>query len=122
MPVLLDGVAGSVVSTVQPALSLLEKSVIGAVLVVCIGLMIAAIASLIRVQDARVADQKEAGRTLTMTHDKMVDAFGKFKGTLETLSKSEDTTQQGLLQLSKDVTALTGKVDLMIIMGKGDRQ
>lgn len=119
MPVLLDGgAAGLALQTVQPALSVLEKSVIGSVLVIALAGAVAAVVLALRVQNARVADQKEASERLEKTHSKMVEAFGKFKGTLETLSKSEDTTQQGLQQLSRDINGLSGKVDLMMLMGK----
>lgn len=119
MPVLLDGgAAGLALQTVQPALSVLEKSVIGSVLVIALAGAVAAVVLALRVQNARVADQKEASDRLEKTHSKMVEAFGKFKGTLETLSKSEDTTQQGLHQLSRDINGLSGKVDLMMLMSK----
>ena len=119
MPVLLDGgAAGIALQAVQPALSVLEKSVIGSVLVIALAGAVASVILALRVQNARVSDQKEASERLEKTHSKMVEAFGKFKGTLETLTKSEDTTQQGLLQLSRDVNGLSGKVDLMMLMGK----
>ena len=118
MSVLLSG--SGVLEAVQPALTTLEKSVIGAVLIVALGLMVTAVVAMIRIQNARVADQKEASIRLESTHTKMVDAFGNFKITIETLSRAEDTTQQGLQALSREVTALSGKVDLMIAM-RGQR-
>lgn len=117
MPVLLDGA----LETLQPALSILEKSVIGSVLVVALALCVAAIVVLIKVQNARVSDQKEASERLEKTHNKMVEAFGRFKGTLESLERSEETSQQGLQNLSRDVSGLAGKVDLMIAMGGQQR-
>jgi len=117
MPVLLDGgAAGLALQTVQPALTLLEKSVIGSVLVLALAGAIAAVVLALRVQNARVADQKEASERLEKTHSKMVEAFGKFKGTLDSLQKSEETSQQGLTALSREVSGLSGKVDLMIAM------
>lgn len=117
MPVLLDGgAAGVALQTVQPALSVLEKSVIGSVLVIALAGAVAAIILALRVQNARVADQKEASERLEKTHSKMVEAFGKFKGTLDGLQKSGETSQQGLVALSREITGLSGKVDLMIAM------
>ena len=117
---LLDGATGALVGAVQPALSLLEKTVIGAVLMVALALMVAAIIALIKVQNARVDDQKEASKRLESTHSKMVDAFGAFKGTLESLERSEDTTQKALQELGRDISSLVGKVDLLIAL-RGQR-
>ena len=123
MPIFLNGSAAeAAVEAVRPALSVLEKSVIGAVLIVALALMVASIIALIRVQNARVADQKEASERLESSRDKMVEAFGKFKGTLEALERSEDTSQKALQALSRDVSSMSGKVDLLIALrGQGHR-
>lgn len=118
MPVLLDGAASAAVEVVQPALSLLEKTVIGSVLVISLGLMVASIYALIRVQNARVEDQKEASKRLETTHSKMVDAFAQFRRTLESLERSDDASQKALQALNRDINALTGKIDLMIAMDR----
>lgn len=114
MPVLLDGAASTAIKAVQPALSLLEKTVIGSVLVIALGLTVASIWALIRVQNARVEDQKEASKRLESTHSKMVDAFAQFRRTLESLERSDDASQKALQALNRDINSLTGKVDLMI--------
>lgn len=117
MPLLLDGAAAAA-KLVQPALSVLEKSVIGSVLLVSLALCVAAIIALIRVQNARVSDQKEASIRLENTHSKMVEAFGKFKGTLESLERSDEASQYALQALGREVANLAGKIDLMIAMGQ----
>lgn len=117
MPMLLDGSSGDALQLVQPALTLLEKSVIGSVLVLALTGAVAAVILALRVQNARVDDQKEASERLEKTHSKMVEAFGQFKGTLESLEKSEEASQQGIIALGTVVSGLAGKVDLMIALG-----
>lgn len=120
MSVLLDA-ASAAVETVQPALSILEKTVIGSVLVISLGLTVASIYALIRVQNARVEDQKDASRRLETTHTKMVDAFSQFRQTLESLERSDDASQKALQLLNRDISQVTSKIDLMIAMRGGRR-
>jgi hypothetical protein len=100
---------------------MLEKSVIGSVLLLALAAAVASITLALRVQNARVADQKEASERLEKTHTKMVEAFGKFKGTLESLEKSEATSQQVLTSLGREVSGLSGRVDLMIAINGQQR-
>lgn len=119
MPVLLDGGAvGKAVELVQPALTTLDKTVIGALLVISWVISCAAIYVLVKVQNSRVSDQKEASTKLSETHDKMVEGFGKFKGTIEELKNAEQTSQQVLGGLKDQVLVLGNKVD-MLIMHRG---
>ena len=120
MPVLLDGGAVQAAKVLEPALSTLDKTVIGALLVVSWVIAIAAIVVLVRTQNSRVSDQKEASAKLSTTHDKMVEGFGKFKGTVEELKNAEQTSQQVLSGLKDQVLVLGNKID-MLIMHRGQR-
>jgi len=110
--------AAPVVKVIEPALTTLDKTVIGALLVVSWVIACAAIYVLVKVQNARVSDQKEASAKLSTTHDKMVEGFGKFKGTVEQLEKAEQTNQQVLSGLKDQVLVLGNKID-MLIMHRG---
>lgn len=88
---------------VKPALSLLESTVLGAVLIIVLGVAITAVVMLIRVQNARVADQKAMNEKSEALTNKMITAFTDMKGaleglksTLESLKAAEQETQKAL--------------------------
>lgn len=82
--------AEAVQTAVEPAISTLSQTVIGSLLVLSWGITIASVYLLVKVQNSRVADQKEMSARLENTHAKMITAFEGFRGTLETLAKSVD--------------------------------
>lgn len=88
---------------VKPALSLLESTVLGAVLILVLAVAITAVVMLIRVQNARVADQKSMNDKSEALTNKMITAFTDMKGaleglkgTLESLKAAEQETQSVL--------------------------
>lgn len=76
---------------VKPALSLLESTVLGAVLIVVLGVAITAVVMLIRVQNSRVADQKAMNDKSEALTNKMITAFTDMKGALEGLKGTLDS-------------------------------
>lgn len=81
----------SVPVEVKPALSLLDNTVLGAVLVVVLVICVGAVVALIKVQNARVADQKALSDKSEALMDKMLTAFTEMKGALESLKTTLDT-------------------------------
>ena len=88
---------------VKPALSLLDNTVIGSVLVVVLVICIVAVVMLIRVQNSRVADQKALNEKSEALMTKMITAFTDMKSALDGLRNSlgglqaaENATQQAL--------------------------
>lgn len=85
--------ADKAAEAVGPALSTLEKSVIGALLVVSWGIAIVAIWQLIKVQNARVEDQKASNAKTEKLIDKMTTALSEMKGALDGLKRAEESGQ-----------------------------
>jgi predicted lipoprotein len=99
------------VQAAEPALDVLAQTVLGSVLVVVLIVAVAAIYTLIKVQNARVEDQKEMSERLERTNAKMVDAFSGFQTALTGLEKAEDTSQQAIQFLRDQVVGLSTRID-----------
>ena len=80
---------GEAAQAVAPVLSTLAQTVLGGLVILAVLVAVGAIYILIKVQNARVADQKEMSDKLERTNFKMIDAFTKFQGTLNNLEKAE---------------------------------
>lgn len=94
MPLLAALDVGQVAKAVDPALGTLEKSVIGALLVVSWGITLVLIWQLIKVQNARVEDQKVSSAKNEKLVDKMTTAFSEMRNALEGLKHAEESGQQ----------------------------
>lgn len=88
---------------VKPALSTLESTVLGAGLILAVVVAFAAVIMLVRVQNARVADQKALSDKSEALMNKMITAFTDMRGaleslksTLENLKDAEQETQKAL--------------------------
>lgn len=100
-----------------PALSTLTQTIIGSLLVLSWLITIAAVYALIKVQNHRVQDQKDMSVRLETVHSNMVGAFESFKGTLDTLAKAEETSQQASQAFRDQLTYLASKVDMLLMRG-----
>lgn len=96
------------VKVIQPALSTLEKSVIGAVLVVALAIAILAVWKLLKVQDKitevqdqRVEDQKQMSKRMEAITEKLITTFSKMENALTNLTQAEKDGQV-LLQAMKN--------------------
>ncbi len=96
------------VKVVQPALSTLEKTVLGAVLIVSLGIAILAVLKLLKVQEKisevqnlRVEDQKQMSERMEGLMEKMITTFSKMENALTNLTQAEKDGQQ-LLQAMKN--------------------
>lgn len=81
------------IQVAEPAISTLAQTVIGALLIIAVLTAIFAIYILVKVQNARVQDQKEMSDKLEASHAKMVEAFTGFRSTLTSLEKTEESSQ-----------------------------
>jgi preprotein translocase subunit YajC len=95
----------------EPALTTLAQTVLGALLVITVIVAILAIYVLVRVQNARVQDQKEMSDKLEVTHSKMIDAFSGFQGALTSLEKTESTGQAVMQAMRDQLVNLASKVE-----------
>ena len=96
------------VSIVQPALTTLDKSIIGALLIVSWAIAVLAIWKLLRqqekvsaVQDQRVEDQKLMNERMERLMEKMITTFSKMENALTNLTQAEKDGQ-ALLQAMKN--------------------
>lgn len=102
---------------VAPALSTLDKTVIGSLLVLSWVLAIALVVQLIRVQNARVEDQKALSTKSENLIDKMTTAFSDMKGALESLKEAERAGVTAVDTLRNSIEALRRSFDIFLIAG-----
>lgn len=98
----------STLEAVQPALSTLDKTVIGALLVLSWTLASIAVWKLLKVQDKisdvqeqRVADQKAMSARMESLTEKLITTFSKMENALTNLTQAEKDGQ-ALLQAMKN--------------------
>ncbi len=105
----------SVPNEVVPALSLLDKTVIGAVLIIVLTLCIISIVTLIKVQNARVSDQKSLNEKSEALMSKMLMAFTEMKGALESLKGSHDALKNAEQETQRVLSAQQQAFNLLLI-------
>jgi hypothetical protein len=101
---------------VKPALTLLDSSVLGAVLVVALVVATGAITALVRVQNARVADQKALSDKSEALMNKMITAFTDMRGTLESLKAVLDSLKDSEQETQKVLNAQQRSFELTLLM------
>ena len=100
---------------VEPSLSTLDKTVIGSLLILSWAITIALVVQLIRVQNARVADQQMLSDKSEKLMDKMLTAFTEMKAALESLKEAEKSSQQASEALRNVIDGLRRSFDMFLI-------
>lgn len=106
---------------VSPSLGVLEKTVLGSLLILSWALAILAVVQLIRVQNARVADQKAMNDKSEALMDKMITAFSDMKGALEGLKKAEEEGQKVTQAVHAAITSMSSRMDMLVFSVGGKR-
>lgn len=106
---------------VSPALSTLEKGVLGSLLIISWALATLAIVQLIRVQNARVSDQKEMNKKSEDLMSKMVVAFEGMKGALVGLKDAEEKGQKVTEAVHAAMTSMSSRLDMLVFTMGGKR-
>lgn len=101
---------------VKPALSLLESTVLGAVLIIVLGVAITAVVMLIRVQNARVADQKALSDKSEALINKMITAFTDMKSAMEALKSTLDGLKAAEQETQKVLNSQQRAFELTLLM------
>jgi hypothetical protein len=101
---------GTVAQAAEPAFSTLAQTALGALLIIAVLAAVTAIYVLIRVQNARVQDQKEMSDKLEASHAKMVEAFTGFRSTLTSLEKTEESSQNVMGAMRDQLMNLAAEV------------
>lgn len=83
-------VPGSGQKLVEPAISTLASTIIGSLLIVALSVAVLAMWQLIRVQNARIEDQKAISAKQAELVEKMLLATSKLTNTLENLQRAEE--------------------------------
>ena len=94
-----DDVVEDAAPLVEPAVSTLAKTIIGALLVVSWAITFAAVYVAYRAQEARIADQKAINERTVAIAEKSHTVVAEFKSAIEGLKQSDQTGQtilQGL--------------------------
>jgi uncharacterized protein HemX len=94
----------------EPAISTLAQTVLGALLIIAVLVAVFAIYTLIKVQNARVLDQKEMSDRLEASHTKMMEAFTGFRATLTSLEKTEETSQSVMGAMRDQLVNLAAEI------------
>ncbi len=105
----------------QPALGVLEKTVIGSLLLLSWALAVLAIVQLIRVQNARVADQKAMNDKSEKLMDKMITAFEGMKGALQGLKEAEEKGHKVMETTQASMNTLSSRMDMLVFSVGGRR-
>jgi hypothetical protein len=101
--------AASPEKVVEPAISTLAQTIIGALLVISWGITILALWQLIKVQNSRVEDAKASNDKIAALADKMTLAFTGVQVSVENLRRSEESSQQV-------VSSMKTTLDLLMAM------
>lgn len=98
---------------VEPSLGLLEKTVIGSLLILSWAIALLAIIQLIRVQNARVADQKAMNETAIQLTDKMITAFTEMKSAIQELKAAEVDGQEVMRTVQASMGGMCNRLDFL---------
>lgn len=112
---LLLSAAQEVPRALQPAMGTLEKTVIGSLLLLSWALAVLAIVQLIRVQNARVADQKAMNDKSEKLMDKMITAFEEMKGALQGLKEAEEKGHRVTEAVQASMSSMSSRMDLLVL-------
>jgi len=106
-------------------LTVLESSLLGAIVVLCLGVAILSVWKLIKVQDARIEDRERErqGRDkiqaeLIALNERMIETFTALKASIDKLRESERDGQEML----RGVRQSLDSVVLEAVRRRGDRQ
>lgn len=84
----------------RAGLSIVESSILGALLILSVCLNIWLVSTVIKVQNARIADKDTDSRRIEKLNEKLITVFGEMKNSLDNLTAAE-TAGQGILQSVK---------------------
>lgn len=84
----------------KAGLSIIESSILGALLILSVVLNIWLVATIIKVQNLRIEDKDKDSKRIEDLNSKLITVFGEMKNSLDNLTASE-TTGQSLLQSVK---------------------
>ena len=100
---------------------IIKDSVLGALLVIAVGLCVWAVLRLNSVQNKRVADQKQMNDRMEKSQEKMAgliekmtEAFAGHKAALEKLADTERSQTDTMVKLCGEMRGLQGTVDSVI--------
>lgn len=84
----------------RAGLSIVESSILGALLILSVILNIWLVSTVIKVQNSRIADKDKDSKRIEDLNTKLITVFGEMKNSLDNLTAAE-TTGQGVLQSVK---------------------
>lgn len=102
-------------------MGMLEKTVIGSLLLLSWALAVLAIVQLIRVQNARVADQKAMNDKSEKLMDKMITAFEEMRGALQGLKEAEEKGHRVTEAVQASMSSMSSRMDLLVLSVGGRR-
>jgi hypothetical protein len=106
---------------VQPALSMVTQTIIGSLLIISWALAILAIVQLIRVQNARVSDQKEMSKRSEALMDKLITTFEEMKGALQGLKEAEEKGHKVTEKVHQSMEHMSSRMDMLVFSVGGKR-
>lgn len=112
---LLSAAQEGVTKAVEPALSTLSQTIIGALLVVSWGITILAVWQLVKVQNARIADKERDSARIEGLNERLITVFSDFKNSLDNLTAAEKEGQQLLTSIKQSLDT----VILTAVQGRG---
>lgn len=106
---------------VEPAISTVTQTIIGSLLIISWALAILAIVQLIRVQNARVSDQKEMSKRSEALMDKLITTFEEMKGALQGLKEAEEKGHKVTEAVQASINQMSSRMDMLVFTVGGKR-
>lgn len=106
---------------VEPAVDTITQTIIGSLLIISWALAILAIVQLIRVQNARVTDQKAMSKASQDLSTQMVKAFEEMKQALIGLKEAEEKGQKVNEATQQAMTNMASRFDMLVFSIGGKR-
>lgn len=106
---------------VEPAIGTVTQTIIGSLLIISWALAILAIVQLIRVQNARVTDQKAMNKASQDLSKQMVTAFEEMKQALVGLKEAEEKGQKVTEAVQQAMVNMSSRFDMLVFTVGGKR-
>jgi uncharacterized protein HemX len=107
----------AVPDAVKPALTTVESTILGALLIVAVITAVGAIILLVRVQNARVLDQKALSDKSEGLMSRMITAFTDMKSTIESLKTTLEGLKGAEQETQKALNNQQRAFELTLLMG-----
>lgn len=102
---------------VRAGLSVIESGVLGALLVLSVGLNVWVIATLIKLQNSRIDDKTSDSKRIESLNEKLITAFSGMKNSLDNVNETSKAAASGLQAVKNSID----NVILLAVQGRASQ-